>query len=114
MAIDFEAVHFGDPAFDAAFMRNHILLKSLSLRRHGPAFAGLAQTFWSTLLSETQTMAAFEERTIEHLGALLLSRLDGKSPAEYIQDADLKQQIRERARKLILDPPASVMQVFER
>ena len=28
MAIDFEVTHFGDPAFDSAFLLNHLLLKS--------------------------------------------------------------------------------------
>ena len=28
MAIDFEVIHFGDPSFDAAFLLNHLLLKT--------------------------------------------------------------------------------------
>jgi 5-methylthioribose kinase len=114
MAIDFEAVHFGDPAFDAAFLLNHLLLKFFHLPDRAPAFAGLARTFWTTLTTEMPPIANFELRTITHLGALLLSRLDGKSPAEYIRDAGVKQQIREFARQLILTPPSSVLRVFER
>jgi hypothetical protein len=44
----------------------------------------------------------------------MLARVDGKSPAEYIRDEDLKQRIRAFARDLILRPPRSVTEVFER
>jgi 5-methylthioribose kinase len=113
MAIDFEAIHFGDPAFDAAFLLNHLLLKSFYLRSRAAAFAGLAEIFWSSLSAGMPPVPDFEPRTIEHLGALLLSRVDGKSPAEYIRDPDLKQQIRDFARRLILTPPRSIAEVFE-
>jgi hypothetical protein len=52
--------------------------------------------------------------TVEHLGALLLSRMDGKSPVEYIRDEDRKRQIREFARAIITTPPRFVLEVFER
>ena len=112
MAIDFEAIHFGDPAFDVAFLLNHLLLKSFHLRPHAAGFAALAERFWTTLRGEMPPVHNFEACTIEHLGALLLCRMDGKSPVEYIRDPDLKQQIREFARQIILRPPASVLEVF--
>jgi 5-methylthioribose kinase len=114
MAIDFEAIHFGDPAFDAAFLLNHLLLKSFLLPHRAPEFEKLAQAFWRRLTAGMPPVADFERRTIQHLGALALSRLDGKSPAEYLRDAGMKQQIREFARGLILTPPASVLQAFKR
>lgn len=114
MAIDFEAIHFGDPAFDAAFLLNHLLLKSFHLPGCAAAFADLAEGFWTVVTGEIPPIPDFERRTIEHLGALLLSRIDGKSPAEYIRDPDLKQRIRQFARDLILNPPISVLAVFDR
>ena len=46
MAIDFEVIHFGDPSFDAAFLLNHLLLKTF----YGIAGAPhLARIFWRTL-----------------------------------------------------------------
>jgi hypothetical protein len=56
----------------------------------------------------------FEQATVEHLGALLLARIDGKSPAEYIREESLKERIRAFARALILDPPPSVADVWRR
>lgn len=111
MAIDFEVLHFGDPSFDAAFLLNHLLLKTF----HGIAGApGLAQTFWAALQAELPSTDWFERQTLAHLGALLLARMDGKSPAEYIRDEDRKRQIREFARGLITSPPRRVLEVWER
>ncbi len=112
MAIDFEAIHFGDPTFDVAFLLNHLLLKSFHLKPHSAGFSALAERFWTTLRAEMPPVEQFEAYTIEHLGALLLSRMDGKSPVEYIRDPDLKQKIREFARQIILHPPSSVLEVF--
>lgn len=112
MAIDFEAIHFGDPAFDVAFLLNHLLLKSFHTKQHAAGLGAMAEKFWTTLRAQMPSVPNFEIRTIEHLGALLLSRMDGKSPVEYICDPDLKQQIRDFARRLILQPPVSVLEVF--
>jgi 5-methylthioribose kinase len=112
MAIDFEAIHFGDPGFDAAFLLNHLRLKSFRLPRQAGGYAVLARVFWETLVSLMPPVPNFERRTIEHLGALLLARIDGKSPVEYIRDPALKQHIREFARSAILHPPSTVLEFF--
>jgi 5-methylthioribose kinase len=115
MAIDFEVIHYGDPAFDAAFLLNHLLLKSFHLPGFASEFAVLADVFWRTLLDGFPAEAAgFEERTIRHLGGLLLARIDGKSPAEYIRDAGARDEIRSFARRLILNPPPTVQESFRR
>jgi 5-methylthioribose kinase len=111
VAIDFEVMHFGDPSFDAAFLLNHLLLKTF----YGIAGAEkLAERFWLTLQAEMPSASWFEEATIEHLGALLLARIDGKSPAEYIRDPGLKDRIRAFAQHLILDPPPTIVDVWKR
>ena len=109
MAIDFEVIHFGDPSFDAAFLLNHLLLKSFYRPQWRDQYREAALRFWRTL---AQPAGWFEPATIEHLGGLLLARIDGKSPAEYIRSEDLKKSIRRFARKLILDPPASIEEIF--
>ena len=40
MAIDFEVIHFGDPSFDAAFLLNHLLLKSFLRPEWAPLLPG--------------------------------------------------------------------------
>jgi hypothetical protein len=55
-----------------------------------------------------------EAATTRHLGALMLARVDGKSPAEYLREQALRERVRGFARGLMLDPPATVAEVFER
>lgn len=113
MAIDFEVIHFGDPSFDSAFLLNHLLLKCYRLPESRARLRALALRFWETLRRMLPGEASwFEEATIEHLGCLLLARVDGKSPAEYITTEPLKETIRRRARALILQPPRTIDEVF--
>lgn len=113
MVIDFEVIHFGDPSFDAAFLLNHLLIKSVYLARWRRELAGAALRFWTALRASLPPEASwFESATIRHLGALLLARVDGKSPVEYVKDDGMKQQLRDLARRLIVDPPRSVPEVF--
>lgn len=115
MVIDFEVIHYGDPAFDAAFLLNHLLLKSFYRPQWAPLYRSAAVTFWSSLVARIPVEAAwFEAATIQHLGALLLARVDGKSPAEYIATNDLKSAIRRFARNLIVTPPHTVEAVWQR
>ena len=96
MLIDFEVVHYGDPAFDAAFLLNHLLLKGA--RELGRVCA--------------RELAGFETAAvIRHLGCLHLARVDGKSPAEYLTEAQ-RVQVRAAAREMIAHPPKTIEEVF--
>lgn len=115
MAIDFEVVHFGDPVFDAAFLLNHLLLKSFHRPEWAPRYARLAAVFWETLEAELpDDPARFQAGVIRHLGALLLARMDGKSPVEYIRKEAAKERVRNFARALIANPPARIAAIFDR
>lgn len=114
MAIDFEVIHYGDPAFDAGFLLNHLLLKTFHLPDLQERFAVLAEAFWASLIAEMPPTDWFASATMRHWAGLLLARVDGRSPAEYIRDESVKEQIRNLARSLILRPAASVQEVFER
>lgn len=114
VAIDWECVHYGNPAFDAAFVLNHLLLKSFYLPARAEAFAELGVRFWRAVAADIPPSPWLEEATVRHWAGLLLARMDGKSPAEYIKDPALKDEIRHVARSLIIDPPASVAAVFDR
>jgi tRNA A-37 threonylcarbamoyl transferase component Bud32 len=106
--LDFEVAHYGDPAFDLAFMLNHLLLKQIHRPALASELAGCARAFWDAyragmpagLVPETPYVLA-------HLGCLMVARVDGKSPAEYLAAGE-----RERARALgsclLLEPPASL------
>ena len=112
-AIDFEVIHFGDPSFDAAFLLNHLLLKSYRFPPWRKGFQSAAREFWSTLMEFVPRECDwFEQAAIEHLGCLLLARIDGKSPAEYITDQETKETIRQAAQRIIVNPPRTVLDVF--
>ncbi|HXI43323.1 MAG TPA: aminoglycoside phosphotransferase family protein [Bryobacteraceae bacterium] len=116
MAIDFEVIHFGDPSFDAAFLLNHLLLKSFYRPAWSGALGNTALAFWEACRAGIPKECGrwIEPATLRHLGCLLLARVDGKSPAEYITDPALRERVREFARQLILAPPEHIADVFDR
>jgi len=108
--IDFEVAHYGDPSFDAAFLLNHLLIKSVVRR---PQAAACARVFWRKLRAFLPAEADwFEAATVAHLGCLLLARVDGKSPVEYVQDGATKNRLRGLARELITRPPRTIEEIF--
>ena len=110
--IDFEVVHWGDPSFDAAFLLNHLCLKAFHQPQVENRFVRLIEEFWRTLRAAIgatnlckKGFAGFEALTVHHLGALLLARIDGKSPVEYIQDEATKERVRRAATRILAEPP---------
>lgn len=113
-AIDFEVIHYGDPSFDAAFLLNHLLLKSFYRPQWAQGYARLARTFWEEYTANLPPRCDWmEEAVIEHLGCLLLARIDGKSPVEYIREKELRESIRQFARQWIASPPGSLASIYK-
>ena len=113
--IDFEVVHWGDPAFDAAFLLNHLFLKAFHQPSFGPLYFAAAREFWRELSDGTrgEALTNLESMTVRHLGALMLARIDGKSPVEYIREERTKERVRQFARRLLLAPPEAVAEAIE-
>jgi 5-methylthioribose kinase len=82
--LDFEVAHWGDPAFDVAFMCNHLLLKSLHNPADGTTYVEAIDAFRSAYDRETPWDR--EREVAAELGILLLARVDGKSPVEYLNE----------------------------
>ena len=103
--IDYEVVHWGDPAFDAGFLLNHLFLKAFHQPRFRQLYFSAAREFWRELLrgSEKAALEDFENMSLRHLGALMLARIDGKSPVEYIRDEMTKERVRRFAKRLLLE-----------
>ena len=102
--LDAECAWYGDPAFDLAFCLNHLLLKCLWTPSAAPGFlacfdalerAYRAQVSW-------ESAADLEARAAALLPALLLARIDGKSPVEYITELAIKDRVRAFAIPLIV------------
>jgi aminoglycoside phosphotransferase (APT) family kinase protein len=104
--LDAECAWYGDPAFDLAFCLNHMLLKCLWRpqwrERYLACFDALASTYLARVTWEP--LAAIEARVAHLLPGLLLGRVDGKSPAEYLTDERDKQRVRRLARRFLLEP----------
>ncbi len=84
--LDAECAWYGDPAFDLAFVLNHLLLKGVWRpdRRSDylAMFAALCAAYRARAAWEP--WSALESRTAALLPGLLLARVDGKSPVEYV------------------------------
>lgn len=102
--LDCEVACHGDAAFDLAFLLNHLLLKSL---HHAPNKTTLAQLVHITLQAYRAEMGALAPQilitTARLLPMLLLARVDGKSPVEYL-NPDKQNLVREFAIPYILNP----------
>jgi len=103
--LDAECAWWGDPAFDLAFCLNHLLLKCLWMpsARAGflACFAALAKKYFSGVMWEDPR--ALELRAAHLLPGLLLARIDGKSPVEYITEEPEKDRVRRVARACLVN-----------
>src|ERR1700691_6031107 len=104
--IDAECAWYGDPAFDLAFCLNHLLLKCVWRPDYAEAFLVLFRRLAeSYLLGVTwEPYAAIEARAAHLLPGLLLARIDGKSPIEYVTKTRDKALVRNFARRFIATP----------
>jgi tRNA A-37 threonylcarbamoyl transferase component Bud32 len=98
--LDHEVIHFGDPAFDLGFALTHFLSKAHHLPWHRAAFLEAAECFWQTyaeVAGELARWPGLEARAVRHTLACLLARVDGRSPLEYLTEAE-----RGRQRQVVL------------
>lgn len=107
IAIDLEVAHWGDPAFDAAFCLTHLVLKAMHFSDRADAFLAAAASFWARYRARAGDLCT-EAGVVSELGCVLLARMDGKSPIEYIRDDATKDRVRGLAAELILGSGASV------
>jgi aminoglycoside phosphotransferase (APT) family kinase protein len=108
--LDAECAWYGDPAFDLAFCLNHLLLKCLWLPEAASRFLACYEALAAGYLS-IHAGAALEARAARLLPGLLLARIDGKSPVEYVTAATQKARVRSLARALLLAPPSTLAAV---
>ena len=87
--LDAETAWHGDPAFDLAFCLNHLLLKVLvrpeAADALGASFSAFCEAYRARL--DWEPHPGLEARAASLLSALMLARVDGKSPVEYLDPA---------------------------
>jgi aminoglycoside phosphotransferase (APT) family kinase protein len=108
--LDAECAWYGDPAFDLAFCLNHLLLKCLWVPRARAQFLQCFDSLAGSYLAGIP-FEGLEERAASLLPALLLARVDGKSPVEYLSEED-KALVRSVARELL--PVATTLEQIRR
>lgn len=88
--LDAETAWWGDPAFDLAFANTHLLLKARWHPEHAAGYSACRASLTSAYLAGVDWEAAEEldRRAARLVAALLLARVDGKSPVEYLDDVD--------------------------
>lgn len=89
VVVDFEVAHAGDPEFDTAFMISHLLLKAIALPGSAMTLLSAVNEFLIRYQHKLRHGRPATERRDRHIGALLLARIDGKSPVDYL-DADAR------------------------
>ncbi|MGQ0654672.1 MAG: phosphotransferase family protein [Betaproteobacteria bacterium] len=104
--LDAECAWYGDPAFDLAFCLNHLLLKCLWVPSARERFLAC----FDSLVNAYSPTTDVERRTASLLPALLLARVDGKSPVEYL-DGAAQNCVRRTAWPLVALPPSSLQEV---
>ncbi len=111
--LDAECAWYGDPAFDGAFCLNHLMLKSVHLPQLRATLLAQAEAFAGAWLAHfpAALRSAVEVRTAALLPCLMLARVDGKSPVEYLAPA-AQQMVRDLAMPLITAPVPRLAAVF--
>ena len=104
--LDAECAWWGDPAFDLAFCLNHLLLKCLWVPHASDAFIASFDALAAAYLEgvDWEPSVDLERRTTALLPGLLLARVDGKSPVEYITEDVQRDLVRQVARGLLRLP----------
>ena len=111
--LDYEVAHFGNPSFDLGFALTHYLAKALHVPGRGPAFIDAARRFWGTYRGQARIAPEAIAHAGQHLAAILLARMDGKSPLEYFTDPERKRTVREISARTLNDDAARIEDVIE-
>ncbi|WP_043458528.1 phosphotransferase family protein [Azohydromonas australica] len=114
--LDAECAWWGDPAFDLAFCLNHLLLKAVPqpdcTKALHQSFQALTAAYFDRIRFEPR--AELEARASALLPALLLARVDGKSPVEYVTQDAQRERIRACAIPAVRQAPAKLEALAQR
>ena len=112
--LDAECATMGDPSFDVAFCLNHLALKSLHLPGSRADLLRRADAFMAAYPGHVdwEPAAALDGRVAALLPALMLARVDGKSPVEYLDDAE-RSRVRATALRMIDAPRETTAQALD-
>lgn len=110
--LDAECATYGDPAFDLAFCAAHLLLKSIWSGRADVKACAAAMVRAYAAQIDWEAQGSLLNRAGGLCAALLLARVDGKSPAPYLTNEAHREVVRAQARAALLNP-LSLNQLIE-
>ena len=104
--LDAECAWYGDPAFDVAFCLNHLLLKCIWRPQWTTAYVDALFAFAADYFKHVswEQPTQLETRIAHLLPGLMLARIDGASPVEYITEQADKELVRDAARAALVEP----------
>lgn len=113
--LDAECATWSDPAFDLAFCLNHLLLKCLWTPSSTSDFLHCFEVLTNSYLKSVdwELASALEARAARLLPGLLLARVDGKSPVEYVTEEHQRDHIRRVASALLIKPPSYLQEIAQ-
>ena len=111
--LDAECATWSDPAFDLAFCLNHLLLKCLWTPSASSDFLHCFEVLTQSYLKSVdwEPPSALEARAARLLPGLLLARVDGKSPVEYVTEAHQREHVRRVASALLIKPASHLQEI---
>lgn len=111
--VDCEVAWYGDPSFDIAFLLHHLLLKYLHF--DNAQFIELASAFidsYQKTLGADKLKQICQPHTVETTLMLMLARIDGKSPVEYLTESQ-REAIRTKVFGLLNQDITSLNQLLQ-
>jgi aminoglycoside phosphotransferase (APT) family kinase protein len=114
--IDAECAVYGDPAFDLAFCLTHLLIKAVHVKGRADQMVGSFGALWDAYGwgIDWEPREAVSARAAALVAALLLARVDGKSPAPYLRDEADKALIRRQGMALLADTSLTLDELSRR
>lgn len=112
MVLDCEVAWFGDAAFDLAFLLNHLMVKALHLPDQRDQYLKMVRAAGDSYQAEAGR-AEVETALTRLLPMLMLARVDGKSPLEYLSQ-EARNAVREFATRTVLHPSENLIDLLDR
>lgn len=112
--LDAECATMGDPAFDVSFCLNHLILKAVHLPVGARSLLKATMAFWNTYARKIvwEDPDGLEVRVAKLVPALMLARVDGKSPVEYLSHEE-RLTVRALALRMVENPPKSLSELVQ-
>ena len=101
LLLDAECACWADPAFDVAFLASHLFLKAAHLSPFRQWFYETIRRFLTTYADAAAEPVDARARLV--IPALMLARIDGKSPVEYLKE-DMRRTVRTWVKKALVTP----------